>query len=108
MATKSAYEELELRNKELESRLKEMEKTLDVYVERNKLATSAAKVGVWDWNIETGDFYLDPNIKAILGYTDDEIPNIYLNTECCIRTAPFAGYWPGAEQFGIQMVMQFD
>jgi PAS domain S-box-containing protein len=75
MATKSAYEELELRNKELESRLKEMEKTLHVYVERNKLATSAAKVGVWDWNIETGDFYLDPNIKAILGYTDDEIPN---------------------------------
>ena len=52
-----------------------MEKTLQVYVERNKLATSAAKVGVWDWNIETGDFYLDPNVKAILGYTDDEIPN---------------------------------
>jgi PAS domain S-box-containing protein len=52
-----------------------MEKTLRVHVERNKLATSAAKVGVWDWNIETGDFYLDPNIKAILGYTDDEIPN---------------------------------
>jgi PAS domain S-box-containing protein len=52
-----------------------MEKTLHVHVERNKLATSAAKVGVWDWNIETGDFYLDPNIKAILGYTDDEIPN---------------------------------
>lgn len=37
--------------------------------------TSAAKVGVWDCNIKTGDFYLDPNIKAILGYTDDEIPN---------------------------------
>jgi PAS domain S-box-containing protein len=75
MATKPAYEELEQRNKELESRLREMEKTLHVHVERNKLATSAAKVGVWDWNIETGDFYLDPNIKAILGYTDDEIPN---------------------------------
>jgi PAS domain S-box-containing protein len=44
-------------------------------LERNKLATSAAKVGVWDWNIKTGDFYLDPNIKAILGYTDYEIPN---------------------------------
>ena len=43
--------------------------------ERYALATSAAKVGVWDWNIKTGDFYLDPNIKAILGYTDDEIPN---------------------------------
>ena len=75
MVTKPTYEELEQRNKKLESRLEQMEKTLRVHVERNKLATSAAKVGVWDWNIETGDFYLDPNIKAILGYTDDEIPN---------------------------------
>ena len=75
MAIKPTYEELEQRNKELESKLEQMEKTLRVYVERNKLATSAAKVGVWDRNIETGDFYLDPNIKAILGYTDDEIPN---------------------------------
>jgi PAS domain S-box-containing protein len=75
MATKPTYEELEQRIKELESHLEQMEDTLRVSVERNRLATSAAKVGVWDWNIKTGDFYLDPNIKAILGYTDDEIPN---------------------------------
>jgi len=75
MALKPTYEELEQRNKELESHLEQMEKTLRVNVERNKLATSAAKVGVWDWHIKTGDFYLDPNIKAILGYTDNEIPN---------------------------------
>ena len=75
MAIKPTYEELEHRIKELESHLEQMEETLQVSVERNRLATSAAKVGVWDWNIKTGDFYLDPNIKAILGYTDDEIPN---------------------------------
>jgi len=75
MATKPTYEELEQRIKELESHLEQMEDTLQVSVERNRLATSAAKVGVWDWNIKTGDFYIDPNIKAILGYTDDEIPN---------------------------------
>ena len=75
MATKPTYEELEQRIKDLESHLGQMEETLRVSVERNRLATSAAKVGVWDWNIKTGDFYLDPNIKAILGYTDDEIPN---------------------------------
>ena len=75
MAIKPTYEELEQRIKELESHLEQMEETLRVSVERNRLATSAAKVGVWDWNIKTGDFYLDPNIKAILGYTDDEIPN---------------------------------
>ena len=75
MAIKPTYEELEQRIKELELHLEQMEETLRVTVERNRLATSAAKVGVWDWNIKTGDFYLDPNIKAILGYTDDEIPN---------------------------------
>jgi PAS domain S-box-containing protein len=75
MAIKPSYEELELRIKELESHLEQVEETLRVSVERNRLATSAAKVGVWDWDIKTGDFYLDPNIKAILGYTDEEIPN---------------------------------
>ena len=75
MAVKPTYEELEQRIKCLESHLEQMEETLRVSVERNRLATSAAKIGVWDWNIKTGDFYIDPNIKAILGYTDDEIPN---------------------------------
>jgi PAS domain S-box-containing protein len=54
---------------------KQTEETLRESGERYALATSAAKVGVWDWNIKTGDFYLDPNIKTILGYADDEIPN---------------------------------
>jgi PAS domain S-box-containing protein len=75
MAQKLTYEELEQRIEELESQLEQMDETLRVSVERNRLATSAAKVGVWDWSIKTGEFYLDPNIKAILGYTDDEIPN---------------------------------
>jgi len=75
MAIKPTYVELGQRIKVLESHLEQMEETLRVSVERNRLATSAAKVGVWDWDIKTGDFYLDPNIKAILGYTDDEIPN---------------------------------
>ena len=74
MNKKPTYEELEQRNHELESHLEQAKETVRVSLERYKLATSAAKVGVWDWNIKTGDFYLDPNIKAILGYTDDEIP----------------------------------
>jgi PAS domain-containing protein len=30
-------------------------------------------VGVWDWNLITGELYLDSSLKAILGYTEDEI-----------------------------------
>ena len=70
--------ELEQANERLRQEIEERkkaEKALRKNGERYALATKAAKVGVWDWNIQTNDFYLDPNVKAILGYRDVEIPN---------------------------------
>lgn len=43
--------------------------------ERYVLATRAARVGVWELNYRTGEFYLDPNIKTLLGYSETELPN---------------------------------
>ncbi len=48
---------------------------LEDLLERYRLAVTTGKVGVWDWNIETNEIYLSPNLKAILGYADHEIPN---------------------------------
>jgi len=45
--------------------------------ERYKLATSAGKVGVWDWDIETGRTYVDPLLKAMIGYEEDKIVRRY-------------------------------
>ena len=59
--------------REVEEHL-ETEKVLRKTKERYGLATSSARVGVWDWNIKTGEFYLDQNVKAIIGYNDNEIP----------------------------------
>ncbi len=42
---------------------------------RYALATSAGKVGVWDLDFEMGEIYIDPNLKAMLGYEDHEIEN---------------------------------
>jgi two-component system, LuxR family, sensor kinase FixL len=42
---------------------------------RYELATSAGFVGVWDWNLETNDIYVDPALKRFLGYADHEIVN---------------------------------
>lgn len=44
-------------------------------LERYSLATIAARAGVWDWNLETGELFVDANVKAMLGYSDEEIPN---------------------------------
>jgi PAS domain S-box-containing protein len=54
---------------------KRMEEELQEGKRRYALAAGAGKVGVWDWNTETNEIYVDPNLKAILGYTDHEIRN---------------------------------
>jgi PAS domain S-box-containing protein len=56
-------------------KLREFKEKLNAIEERYALATRAAAVGVWDWNVETNEFYLDANVKEILGYSDGEIPN---------------------------------
>jgi PAS domain S-box-containing protein len=35
----------------------------------------AGGVGVWDWNLVTGEIYVDPFIKELLGFTEHEIRN---------------------------------
>jgi PAS domain S-box-containing protein len=40
---------------------------------RYALAASAGSVGVWDWNLDTGELYFDPLVKALLGFDDAEV-----------------------------------
>ena len=42
---------------------------------RYQLATKAGGAGVWELDLATGDMYIDPHLKAILGYEDHEIRN---------------------------------
>lgn len=44
--------------------------------ERYARATAAGGVGVWDWDLETNAIYVDPSLKAMLGYEDREIPDV--------------------------------
>jgi PAS domain S-box-containing protein len=41
--------------------------------ERYSLATSAGRVGVWDWNLITHEIYVDPRQKTLLGYEGHEL-----------------------------------
>ncbi|NDV24457.1 ABC transporter substrate binding protein [Desulfovibrio sp. JC022] len=43
--------------------------------ERFALAMAANKDGIWDWNIETDDVYYSPGYKAMLGYSENELPS---------------------------------
>ena len=54
---------------------KRAEAALRESAERYALATTAGAVGVWDWNFETNELYVDPRLKSLLGFEDAEISN---------------------------------
>jgi PAS domain S-box-containing protein len=58
------------------------EKVLLESQERYQLAVQGSNDGIWDWNIATGDLYLSPRWKKILGYEDSELAN---STETWVR-----------------------
>src|SRR4030095_15000923 len=48
---------------------------LDTTTQRYQLATAAGSVGVWEWNPGTGELFIDPELKKILGFADHDIDN---------------------------------
>lgn len=64
---------LELAIKKAEEKLeKRVAQALKMGEERYTRAISAGIVGIWEWNIQTNEIYIDPNLKAMLGYSEEE------------------------------------
>jgi len=43
--------------------------------DRYRRAAAAGGVGIWEWNLSTGEIYVDPILIGMLGYQDHEIGN---------------------------------
>ena len=55
--------------------IKRTESALKLSQERLQLAVSGSSLGLWDWNIATGETYFDFYWKSMLGYAEIEIEN---------------------------------
>ncbi len=55
--------------------LKKAEISLRESVERFSLAAQAAKEGIWDWNMQTGEVWFSLQWKENFGYRDEELEN---------------------------------
>jgi PAS domain S-box-containing protein len=64
---------------------KHAEQALQTSHERYALATAAGSVGVWDWNLQTNDFYVDSSLRAALGYEAHEIGNRFEDWRGCVH-----------------------
>lgn len=52
----------------------------DSVIIRNELVIQGTRIGVWDWNIQTGETYFDERWAEIIGYTLAEIQPISIQT----------------------------
>ncbi|HEX8456581.1 MAG TPA: PAS domain S-box protein [Pyrinomonadaceae bacterium] len=54
---------------------KQAEAALRESESRYQRAAESGRVGIWDLDLDTNDLFLSPNLKALLGYADDELEN---------------------------------
>jgi diguanylate cyclase (GGDEF)-like protein/PAS domain S-box-containing protein len=57
------------------SEKKEAEQRLHAAQERYELAVRGANDGLWDWDLVTGEMYLSPRWKDMLGFAPEELAN---------------------------------
>jgi hypothetical protein len=58
------------------SERKKLERRLQESEARYALVERAVNEGIWDWDLHSNNGFLSPQWKAILGYRDDELPNV--------------------------------
>ena len=79
---KRAEEALRKVHDELERKVVERTAELQASEERYTRATAIGKVGVWELDVLTGQYHGDANLKALFGYTREELstdPYAWLN-----------------------------
>jgi PAS domain S-box-containing protein len=74
-------QELERLRAELEGRIAERTAELEAFSarlaeseERLRLAQEAGGIGLWDWNLASGEVYWSPNLRSLLGVPHDMQP----------------------------------
>ncbi|MEG4233154.1 PAS domain S-box protein [Microcoleus sp. Pol11C3] len=65
--------------------IKRTESALKLSQERLQLAVSGSSLGLWDWNIATGETYFDFHWKSMVGYAETEIDNNFQSWESLLH-----------------------
>jgi hypothetical protein len=53
--------------------------------ERLQLAINGVNDGIWDRDLRSNEIYLSPKLKEMVGYQDEELPNVYATFESLLH-----------------------
>ncbi len=59
----------------------QQEEALRASEERFSLAVRGSSDGIWDWNVLTGEVFYSARFKELIGYRDEEFPNLFASFE---------------------------
>ncbi len=59
--------------------MQEANQALSASEARYQLAARGSSAGLWDWDLQRGTMFYSPRLKAVLGYTEEEFPDIPLS-----------------------------
>lgn len=79
-ADEGGYNELSLLSHELNKMLDSIamgETALKAVKERLEYAVNGTQDGLWDWDLLSNEIYFSPRWKEMLGYSDNELPNVF-------------------------------
>lgn len=68
-------------NAALDLTIAERTQKLRASEERFELAVRGSTDGIWDWDVLTNEVFYSPRMKALIGYSDDEFPNVFASFE---------------------------
>lgn len=96
--------QFEEQNKQLQQEINERREI----EERLQLVIQAANDGFWDWNLESGDLYISPRCKEMLGYSDQELPNDFSSWEKLVFPEDRIATLKLAEDYNAGKVSRFE
>jgi PAS domain S-box-containing protein len=68
----------------------------------------AGRVGIWDWNLAENKIYIDPILKSLLGYRDEEISNDWNEWQAKIHPADIERIDTALSDYSLGINSQFE
>lgn len=81
---------------------------LDTQAEQFNLSSYKDRVGLWDWNLKENVIYIDPILKSMLGYRDEEIGNNWDDWQAKIHPEDVDRLYRALSDYGLGETDQFE